>query len=266
MSIIYFPFDAGAGADSMEDRWYKMARLWRDTGVVAEGNKFEVYADNSGLRVKVKSGIAWIRGHYIESDAEEILAIGAADPSNPRIDRVVLRVDWSANTIALTVLQGTAAGSPSAPALTQVSGTTWEISLAQVLVDAAAASITAGKVTDERGYTESISDHAAVSVAVHGLPASVHVLGNRNAAGEFIQHGTKKATGDQARSITRGCIEAITFPVAFNSTPVVLPGGTTDNKCHLGSARAVTTTGFSLERFSTASELVNNMQWLALGS
>lgn len=111
-----------------------------------------------------------------------------------------------------------------------------------------------------------LTAHAAASAEVHGLPENVHVLGNRNAAGEFIQHGTKNATGDQARSITRGCIEAITFPVAFNSTPVVLPGGTTDNKCHLGSARAVTTTGFSLERFSTASELVNNMQWLALGS
>ncbi len=171
MSIIYFPFNTGAGADSMQDRWTKMARLWCDTGVVDEGNKFEVYADNSGLRVKVKSGIAWIRGHYIESDAEEILAIGAADPSNPRIDRVVLRVNWTLNTIALAVLQGAPAASPSAPALTQVQGAMWEISLAQVRVDATVASIVAGKVTDERSCSRGVAE----GVAKHEADTNRHV-------------------------------------------------------------------------------------------
>lgn len=226
MSIIYFPFNTGAGADSMQDRWSKMARLWCDTGVVNEGNKFEVYA-GTGMLVKVKSGIAWLRGHYIESDAEETLAIGAADPSNPRIDRVLLRLDWSANRIDLAVLQGEPKASPSAPPLTQVQGTRWELSLAQVRVDAAIASIAANKVTDERAYTDA---HASATSAVHGLPANVAPLGHRAGAGRYVQQGSANTpTKSNESTFWRlGDVTTITFPVAFSSTPVVLVSNQSD--------------------------------------
>ncbi len=152
MTKIYFPFDSGAGADSYEARWSKMAEHWLATGVIAgELNQLEVFGDSSGMQVKVKSGKAWVKGHFFESDAQETLAIAAADPANPRIDRVIVRVDWDANTVDLAVLQGTPAVAPGAPALTQ-NTSRWEISLAQVQVDAAAATIAAEKVTDERVY------------------------------------------------------------------------------------------------------------------
>ncbi len=161
MAKSYFPFDAGAGANVMESQWTAMAEHWLGTGVIpSQLNELGVYADASGMQVKVRAGKAWIKGHYFQSTAEEVLAIGAANPTNPRIDRVVVRLDWTNNNIDLAVIQGTPAGSPSAPALTQTSNV-WEISLAQVLVDAAAVSIAADKVTDERVFaTPKIADGA----------------------------------------------------------------------------------------------------------
>jgi hypothetical protein len=50
-----------------------------------------------------------------------------------------------------TVLMGTPAESPTAPALTQVAAGVWEIALASVAVAAAAASIVDANITDERG-------------------------------------------------------------------------------------------------------------------
>lgn len=164
MTISYFPFDSGAGATVIESQWAEMARLWLFTGVYNSNgvrpnvdlNLFEVYADNSGLQVKVKSGTAWIEGFYVKSDAEEIVALSTADASNPRLDRIILRLDRGANTITLTKLTGTPAGSPSAPALTQNSSI-WEISLAQVYVAATDTLIAAGDVTDEREYVGNVS-------------------------------------------------------------------------------------------------------------
>lgn len=146
----YFPFDSGQGGNITETQWTKMARHWRETGVI-KGESYElyVYADSTGRQVKVRPGAAWIKGHYFESDAEETLGIGNADFTNPRIDRVIVRLDWITNTIQLAILQGVPAVSPTAPALTQNSSR-WEIGLAQIQVNPAISTIEADKVTDER--------------------------------------------------------------------------------------------------------------------
>lgn len=59
-----------------------------------------------------------------------------------------------------------------------------------------------------------INAHVVAGAAVHGLPASVNVLGNRAAAGEFVQRGWDYATfSGSARSVSK----AISFPVAFTT-------------------------------------------------
>ena len=153
MTKTYFPFDAGAGANVTEAQWADMATLWRDTGVHPTLlNKLETFADSTGMQVKVKSGVAWVEGFYFKSNAQETLAIAASDPSNPRIDRVIVQLDRVNNIVDLKVLTGTPAASPVAPTLTQTS-MIWEISLAQVLVGTGVTTIAAGNVTDERGYS-----------------------------------------------------------------------------------------------------------------
>lgn len=124
-------------------------------------NELEVFADSTGMRVKVRSGQAMVRGHYYQSTAEEILIIGASSPSNPRIDNVVLELDPTANSIILKVIEGTPAGSPSAPALTQTDGGIYQLKLAQVLVGTGVTTIAAGNVSDYRTYLATAADLAA---------------------------------------------------------------------------------------------------------
>lgn len=156
MAVTYFPFDAGAGAAVTESQWNQMARLWLRTGVArGQLNEFATFADSTGMQVKVPSGQAWIEGSFVQSDAQTTLAIGTAHATLARIDRVVLRRDSVGNTIALVVLAGTPASTPAPPAITQTAST-WDLPLAQVLVPAAAATITAGNVTDERTFAQNV--------------------------------------------------------------------------------------------------------------
>lgn len=151
MTKTYFPFDAGVGADVTEDQWRKMARLWLSSGVVRhELQELEVYADSSGMQVKIRPGIAWVRGHYYENDAEEIIAISGNSSGAIRIDTVVLRADFTSNTLDTVVKEGDPGG--AAPSLTQTSAV-WEIRLADVTVVDAAVTIDAGDVSDGRSYS-----------------------------------------------------------------------------------------------------------------
>lgn len=150
----FFPFDSGQGANVTEAQWSLMAKNWLGTGVIKGAiNEFQVYADSSGMQCKVKSGNAWIQGHFFQVVTETVMPISAANPSNPRIDRVILRVDWTANIVSIAVLSGTPAASPTPPTLTQ-SSAKWEISLAQVYVGTNVSTIVAGNVTDERNFVK----------------------------------------------------------------------------------------------------------------
>ena len=121
-------------------------------------NELEVYGDSSGMVVKAESGQAMVRGHYYNNSAEETLIITAADPSNDRIDNVVIELDPSANTIVLKVVAGTPAGSPTAPTLTQTDAGIYQIKLAEVFVEAASTTVDAGDVTDFRSYLITAAD------------------------------------------------------------------------------------------------------------
>lgn len=134
-------------------------------GVVAKtANSFKVAQDTgSNMQVKVGSATAYDRavvqgdvagqGVYIveHQNATQTLVIAASHPTLPRIDIVVLRVydtafDASGNSYAdLEVITGTAAASPTAPAVPATA-----IKLADVAVAAAATAITNANITDTR--------------------------------------------------------------------------------------------------------------------
>jgi hypothetical protein len=122
------------------------------TGYFAgSGGELAVTASSpADMNINVATGEAWIQGYYYKNTASKVLAVTAADGSNPRIDRVVLELDLVTNRlINLKMLDGTPAASPVAPTLTQ-SGTTYQITLAQVYVAAGATSLATGTITDER--------------------------------------------------------------------------------------------------------------------
>lgn len=105
---------------------------------------------NSGaMTVQVNTGKAFFSdGHFCKVTAAETLSVSAAESSQARIDRVVIRSDKSSAVrgCSIYVKQGTPALSPVAPQLDSSSDVE-ELSLAQLYIGAGAASV---QITDER--------------------------------------------------------------------------------------------------------------------
>ena len=117
-------------------------------GVFGSG-MFAVTAQ-TGMRVSVSEGSCVIGGRFGFATVPETLEF-TADPTFPRIDSVVLRLDVSESVrnIHLEVHQGTPSSTPKAPVLTRI-GTVWELGLANVLIPGAATSIAQERITDTR--------------------------------------------------------------------------------------------------------------------
>ncbi|MEU0344249.1 tail fiber domain-containing protein [Streptomyces bobili] len=149
MSISSYPFDGQAVSEGQYS--YLFRELASHSGIADSvgGTGFNVYADSSGMRVKVNAGYAIVRGHSVQSTATETLTIAAASAAR-RYDRIVLRLDPTANSITLAVVQGTSGG--SVPALTQTDTGVFEFPLATVTVPVGAATISAGDVLGEREF------------------------------------------------------------------------------------------------------------------
>src|SRR5579875_163818 len=116
------------------------------------------------MSVQVASGQCFVTGtitstqgtYVCTNDAPVTLAIAAADPTNPRIDSIVMQVQdpayqGSVTGASLVVITGTPAATPAAPALPASS-----LLLANVAVAANATSITSTNITDERTYTAAL--------------------------------------------------------------------------------------------------------------
>ena len=110
------------------------------------------------MSVLVSSGWAVIVGDYqpnmgvynLYNDATVQLTITAADPVNPRIDKIVATIydsyyTGSQDDVVLQVVTGTPSGSPVAPATP-----TNSIVLATVYVGVSVGSITNADITDQR--------------------------------------------------------------------------------------------------------------------
>lgn len=156
LADLYLPFDAGPGSAVTEDNWRKMARHWAGSGpLFGEDLVLAAYGDSSGMQVKVRTGKAFVRGHYAEFSAEKVLpiaAVGGIPGGQSRLDSVVLRADFVNNRVEVDVVAGVpaATGTQVAPAVVQ-SAAVWEIQLATVgPLTNATATIAAGSVTDRR--------------------------------------------------------------------------------------------------------------------
>ena len=107
----------------------------------------------SGLAVSVAAGSAWINGYRYENTDDLNMPLTTANGSNPRIDRIVVRLSQISRSIQIAIIAGTPAATPSAPELTRTSDV-YELGIADVLVPAAATSIVANNITDTRLNTD----------------------------------------------------------------------------------------------------------------
>jgi hypothetical protein len=108
------------------------------------------------MNVTVASGMAVLKDGiaYLFESAQSV-TMDTADGTNPRIDRIVLRLvregQAQEGKVTLEKITGSPAASPTAPSITQ-SSSTWDLSICQVRVNAGVSSIAADKITDERTY------------------------------------------------------------------------------------------------------------------
>lgn len=134
----------------------------RSSGVFGADGNAAVAPFLNTMAVEVSDGIGWLaneKGYgvawWIENEAKNgkklQLSVDMADAVLPRIDRVV--VSWqTTNYVALpqvSILKGTPASKPVAPALTNDS-LVRQISLAAIRIPAGATFIDASMITDER--------------------------------------------------------------------------------------------------------------------
>lgn len=139
-----------------EPEWLRMARLFRESGVI-EGvdGQLQVSAVAGAMQVEVAAGQAWLDGFYYRSSAVETLNLATADNTDPRIDRVVVRSDRTAREATLQVLTGTPAAAPTPPPITQDhdGADVYDLLLATLTVGASATDVDGG-VADDRRYSQ----------------------------------------------------------------------------------------------------------------
>lgn len=123
------------------------------SGVFSSAEDFPVTA-TGGLTVTVGAGRGWVHpsrftGYSITKREADTLTMPLADPSLPRIDRIILRYDAGARAASLQVLQGTASSTPTAPAISRTE-LIYDLCLAEITRPAGSTSISTGQITDTR--------------------------------------------------------------------------------------------------------------------
>ncbi len=253
--------------------------IFATTGIVTSGSMAVTANSPVGMSVLVASGWAAIVGttqanmgtYMAYNDATDTLTITTADPTNPRIDRVVVTVNdayytGATNNVVLSVLAGTPAGSPTAPATPANS-----ISLATIAVAAGALSIGSGNITDTRVLTTTnlpTGDITAVTAgtglsgggssggvtlsidtAVTADLTTAQTLTNKTLTTPLINLGINTQTGttyttvlaDNGKLTTLSNAAAIAVTIPLNSS-VAYPVGAQINMAQLGAGQ-VTVSG-----------------------
>lgn len=149
MSIVTYPLD-GITYDAADAETYLCTRT---SGVFSADNCFN-YTLTGDLKITIGAGIAWVnnadfKGKSICNKSAVELTIPLGDSYNPRIDRVVLEYSAANNESTLKIIQGTAAATPTAPAIIQTS-TVYQLGLYTIYVARAATAVSAANVTDTR--------------------------------------------------------------------------------------------------------------------
>lgn len=192
-----------------------IAALVPSQGVVGAGDCAVSALGTPNMSVNVASGFAFVlgtqlppaQGEYapLYNDAAVNLVVAASNPTNPRIDLVVLAVQDAAysggtNTPLLSVVTGTPSATPAVPTAPANS-----LVLAQIAVAANASSITSGVITDRR------SRAGGSPFSLAGSPAGRFYL------------STNQAVGTLWSQMVNLSVDYLRGGVAFVSNALVVP-------------------------------------------
>lgn len=211
--------------------------------------------------VRINTGGALVDGKpYLNDSTVDVNIPSAVGGGNTRIDRIVLRADWTAQTVRIHRIAGTDAASPTAPAITQNPGNVYDLPLYQALVDTAGAvtliderklgqvgttgledgAVTASKLGSQAVETTKIKDGAVTAGKIANDAVDDTKVGNRvpkvvrrsggHANNWNIDGSTIYTPGGlfiqvgSAKS-SSGSVVNVTFPVEFSATPLLFIQG-----------------------------------------
>ncbi len=262
------------GSHPAENDRLSMQAIFATTGIINSSSLAVSANSPAGMSVVVASGWAAIVGttqanmgvYTVYNDASTTLTITTADPTNPRIDRVVATVQdayysGAFNDVIFQVIAGTPAGSPVAPATPANS-----ISLATVAVGAAVTQINSGNITDTRvsvttnlpvgdltevaagtGITVTNGTGPIPTVAIDSTVATLtgsQTLTNKSLTSPKVNLGINTQTGttyttvldDNGKLVTLSNAAAIAVTIPLNSS-VAYPIGAQINMVQLGAGQ-----------------------------
>ena len=190
MSIVLYPAN-GVDFYAADVAAYNAPRT---SGVYSSEEDFSVTAAG-GRTLTVGAGLGWVRperfaGYSIVKREADTLTLPLADGTMPRIDRLVLRYDAAAQAASLLVLQGTAASTPTAPAITRTA-LVYDLCLAQISRPASSTSVTAADITDTR-LDESLC--GVMRDGVEGIPTGELLAQAKARIGSLEEQATGSAT------------------------------------------------------------------------
>lgn len=163
------------------------------SGVFSGDEDFPVTAAG-GLKVTVGAGRGWVHpnrftGYSLTKREADTLTMPLADPSLPRIDRIVMRYDAGARAASLQVLQGTASSTPTAPAISRTE-LIYDLCLAEITRPAGSTAVTTGQITDTR-LDEKLC--GIVRDGVTGIPTDELLAAAKERIGELEEKATTSA-------------------------------------------------------------------------
>jgi hypothetical protein len=246
MALVTPPSWLQAGSYPAESDRLNAQALYATTGIIGSASMAVTPNSPAGMSVLVASGWAAVVGttqpnmgvYTAFNDATVTLTVTTANPTNPRIDRVVMTIrdayyTGAFNDVIYQIIAGTPAGSPVAPAIPANS-----ISLATIAVGAGVTSIVTGNITDTRvsittnlptGDLTEIQAGTGITVTSGTGPIPTIAINSTVALKNLeinAQTGTSYTTvlADNGKLITQSNAGAIATTIPLNSS-VAYPVG-----------------------------------------
>ncbi|MDQ0268868.1 hypothetical protein [Cytobacillus purgationiresistens] len=173
---------------------------------------------NDDMSVSLRAGKGWIKGYYFFNDADYNLVVDVADGVLKRIDRIVLRLDFSNRMIVPLVKKGSLASSPVAPSL-QRDADAYELGIADVLINNGTTRVWQANITDTRLNT-------SLCGIVHGL---VNQVDTTTIFNQYLNWFEEIKTSNSADLEAFKAAEEQEFLEWFNSLQIILEGEVATN-------------------------------------